>query len=212
MDHSSHNSNSCLLLLCYYTTLPVTACIISCISCRTSPHPLITQQILTGGEFAYFPRRFHLPLDPTSVPTCAAFKLALCWFAGWLKSTQFFLCSACASFGKLCVTRPGACFTLVPKGFVAAGHWLPQNHTAYIKGKANKDVPGMQSIRVGFGSHPTKAELFLVPINAVQGTHLRASSTSACMRTLCSPQLTSCQADSSTVKHKHRLKLHPGPL
>ncbi|KAL0054332.1 hypothetical protein WJX82_007216 [Trebouxia sp. C0006] len=77
----------------------------------TSPHPLITQQILTGG----------------------------------------------------------ACFTLVPKGFVAAGHWLPQNHTAYIKGKANKDVPGMQSIRVGFGSHPTKAELFLVPINAVQG-------------------------------------------
>ncbi|KAL0023988.1 hypothetical protein WJX77_006444 [Trebouxia sp. C0004] len=77
----------------------------------TSPHPLVTQQILTGG----------------------------------------------------------ACFTLVPKGFVAAGHWLPQNHTAYIKGKANKDVTGMQSIRVGFGSHPTKAELFLVPINAVQG-------------------------------------------
>ncbi len=183
----------------------MTACINPCISCRTSPHPLITQQILTGGEFAYFPCHFHPPLDPTSVPSFAAFKLAHCWFGQF--HTLVFMLSMCM-FGELCVTCPGACFTLVPKGFVAAGHWLPQNHTAYIKGKANKDASGMQSIRVGFGSHPTKAELFLVPINAVQGTHLRASSMSMCMWILCSPQITSCQAKSLTVKLKHRLKLH----
>lgn len=63
----------------------------------------------------------------------------------------------------------------MPKGFISAGHWLPQNHSAYIRGKANKDAPGTQSIRVGFGSHPTRAELFLVPINAVQGTDLMAA-------------------------------------
>ena len=81
VNQSPQHSNSCLLLLRHCTTMPVTACIKPCISCRTSPHPLITQQILTGGESAYFPCQFHLPLDPTPVPTCAAFKLALCWFA-----------------------------------------------------------------------------------------------------------------------------------
>lgn len=72
----------------------------------------------------------------------------------------------------------GPCFTVVPKGFVSPSHWLPITHTVYLKGEARKDTAGYQTIRVGLNN---KAELFLVPINALQGTHLLEDMSACCL-------------------------------
>lgn len=78
----------------------------------------------------------------------------------------------------LSCAHSGPCFTVTPKGFVTASHWLAVKHTEYLKGdgvkgtKADQNAePSIcQSLRAGFGKAPNKLELFLVPINAVAGT------------------------------------------
>lgn len=70
----------------------------------------------------------------------------------------------------------GPCFTVTPKGFVTASHWLASKHAEYLRGDG---VPGAkaeqnpelicQSLRAGFGKSPYKVELFFVPVHAVSG-------------------------------------------
>lgn len=106
-----------------------------------------------------------------SLVTCNAVKILLC-----KGSNSLLYCRRLLHTNSLCYARPGPCFTVTPKGFVTANHWLATKHSEYMKGegvkgsKRDQNVePPCQSLRAGFGSSPHKVELFLVPVNAVSG-------------------------------------------
>lgn len=125
-------------------------------ACRTSPHALKVQQLLTNGKCV--------------ILLAVASMHRLCGNApGNHKSVRQRNCSSC------CV-RPGPCFTVTPKGFVTASHWLALKHAEYLRGDGVKGAKAdqtaeliCQSLRAGFGKAPHRVELFFVPVHAKSG-------------------------------------------
>ncbi|KAL3137125.1 hypothetical protein ABBQ32_006698 [Trebouxia sp. C0010 RCD-2024] len=94
---------------------------------------------------------------------------------------------SCTSTAFACRTSPhalkvqqlltnGPCFTITPKGFVTASHWLASKHAEYLRGDGVKGAKAdqtaeliCQSLRAGFGKAPHRVELFLVPVHAKSG-------------------------------------------
>lgn len=139
------------------------SCISTTPACRTSPHALKVQQLLTNGECV--PDLFSLQpyTCPKSVDTKGLTSLHNRRFPGLAII--------------LCCVPPGPCFTVTPKGFFTPSHWLASKHAEYLRGdgvkgaKADQNAEVIcQSLRAGFGRSPFRVELFFVPINAVSGT------------------------------------------